>query len=227
MALNKGLKGIKEYRERQEKKKVEAAADRLPWFSFPDKVKVSFRPLQEFSDESPNYSEKNGLVGMAVLHSHPDDFRKSAECTMAEEEACRGCEQYRDLFPEGKGWKAYTKVFMNGLVKEADGTLRHVLVGASRQLENALVDYAEEEDGVTDRWWRVTRDEKTYTISPGGPDTSVNPEDYEMIDLERAYKHIPYEEQDAFYGLLAEKPEESNGSEEAPAAATAASDDSW
>jgi hypothetical protein len=68
-----------------------------------------------------------------------------------------------------------------------------------------VLDYAVENNTITDRWWKITRTGKkettAYTPFVYGPSTDVDVSEYsdQLFDLHKAVREVPYEEQFDFY----------------------------
>ena len=236
MGIQKGLASIQGYREEQDRKREAAAGPKTNWLGIKDKEVVKVRFLQELDEGAANYSEKNGLGFFATEHSSPADYRKKALCSMDDEEQCFGCEQHR--LDWKAGWKAKSRLYINVLVKRADGTEEVAVMsqsnGPKAVIAASVLEYAVENNTLTDRWWRITRtgskaDDTTYTTFIFGPDDDVKIEDYEVQDLDRCVRVIPYAEQEAFFLGAATRPSEATSEGIAALAAPKGSgqDEAW
>lgn len=189
--------------------------DRAKWLKVEDGQSVQIYMLQELDESSTRYSEKNGKGIMATEHVSPVNWSVKALCTMADEDACYGCEQYRadytneDVPKDKKGrWRAKQRLYLNVLVKPKDGDPYVAIMsqgfgdkGAATPLINAAV-----ENGViTDRVWTLSRKgtkrDTAWSITPSfKEDPNFNPEDYDVYDVEKiATRSVPYAEQQAFF----------------------------
>lgn len=207
MGLVKGLSNIKKYNDEVEARR-EAAADRpqLTWFKIDDKQSFKIRPLQELDEDSPNFSAKNGIGFLAVEHSNPKNYRRKALCSIDEQGQCLGCERHREDFKAG--WKQKSRLYLNVLVDEGNGKDLYVAIlsqgNGPKSVTPTLLEYAAENGTITNRWWKLSRTGKTqtdtsYTLIAYDPKDDVDPEAYEVFDLDNAVRDIPYEDQADFY----------------------------
>ena len=233
MGIQRGLKSIQGYREEQDRKREAAAGPRTNWLKIADKEVVKVRFLQELDEGAANYSEKNGLGFFATEHSSPTDYRKKAVCSMDDEEQCFGCEQHR--LDWKAGWKAKSRLYINVLVKRANGDEEVAVMsqsnGPKAVIAASVLEYAVENNTLTDRWWRITRsgskaDDTTYTTFIFGPDDDVKIEDHEVQDLDRCVRVVPYAEQEAFFIGAAVRPSEESD-EGVAASKSSGQDDAW
>ena len=219
MGIQKGLKAIQAYNEELERRKEAAEAGKINWLKMEDGESVEVRYLQELDESAENYSEKNGLGIFATEHTKPgkQNFMVKALCSMDDEEQCKGCEYHKADWKAG--WKAKSRLYINVLVRRKDGTEEVAVMsqsnGAKGVIAKMLLDYAIENNTVTDRWWKITRngegESTTYTPFVRNPVDDVNPEDYEVFDLNRCVRTVPYAEQEAFYIGVADKDAEPEG----------------
>lgn len=160
-------------------------------------VKLVF--LQEIDEGSPNFNEKNGLAVFALMHSNPDNWKKSAKCT-ADEGDCYGC---------AHGWKQKILLFVNVLVD--DGKEEPYVAIWNRGLgkgsvAQSLLDMAADEDfdaSISDKTFKFTRTgekkDTTYSLSAMPKPHALNVEDYELFDLEKYIFTVAPERQEAYY----------------------------
>lgn len=221
MGIKKGLKEIKAYQDELERRKEEASKPKTNWLNIPDGKTYSVRFLQELDEDAPGYSEERGVGFFATEHSNPDDYRKKALCTI-EDGACYGCEQ-KELFykagdnARGGGWKAKTRLYINVLVKDDKGKEEVAVMsqanGSKSVVAPMVLQQAIDEGTITDRWWKIKRTgqkaETSYLPMPGAPKDDVKLDEYELFDLNNCVRDVPYDEQEAHYSVVAERPEES------------------
>lgn len=204
MGIVKGLKNINSHVEREEAK-YSGSGDSSPtkWFKLADKQAVKVLFLQELDPDSENYSEKNDLGFLAVEHVNPKNWRRKAVCTIDEEGACYGCEQHRKDWKAG--WKQKTRLYINVLVDDGQ-TDPYVAVlsqgNGPKSITPTLIEYAGD-GSITDKWFKVKRTgsgatDTSYMLLPGGK-SDENVEDYELFDLEKVLRQVPYAEQEAHY----------------------------
>lgn len=230
MGLVKGLKAINSHVEAEENK-YNGSGDSTPikWFKLADKQKVKVVFLQELDPDSENYSQKNDLGFLAVEHVNPKNWRQKAVCTIDDEGQCYGCEQHR--LDWKAGWKQKTRLYINVLVD--DGTNDPFVAVLSqgngpKSITPVLIEYATDDGSITDKYFNVSRTgagatDTSYTLR-GGAAHKLNVEDFELFDLEKAVRQVPYDQQRAHYlnGQEEEVPEAA-AHDEAKDFATAAS----
>lgn len=209
MAIYEGLDKIRKYKEEQEARRAAAEAGKINWLSIDDGESVKVWFLQELDRGAEGYVEENGLGFLATEHSNPapNMFTRKALCSMDDEEQCVGCEKHREDWKAG--WRAKSRLYINVLVERKDGK-REVAVmsqanGSKSVIAPMVLDYAVENNTITDRWWKITRTgkkaETSYTPFVYGPSNDVDPKEYtaELADLHRAVRKVPYDEQFDFY----------------------------
>lgn len=160
-------------------------------------VKLVF--LQEIDEGSPNYSAKNGTAVFALMHTNPDNFRKSAKCTI-EDGACFGCEH---------GWKQKVLLFINALVD--DGVEEPYVAIFNKGLgkgsvAQSLVAMAADDDfdlSISDKTFKLGRTgektQTTYTLDALPKPHKLNVEDYDLFDLEKYIFTVTPDRQEAYY----------------------------
>lgn len=166
--------------------------------------------LQEIDEGSPNYSAKNGLALFALMHSNPDNWKKSAKCT-ADEGECFGC---------SRGWNQKVLLFVNVLVDDGkeDPYVAIWNKGIGKgSVAQALIDMAADTDfdnSITDKTFKLTRTGQkkntTYSLSPMPKPHTLDLESYELFDLKQYVFTVKPEKQEAYYL-------DSQGAEAAPA----------
>lgn len=222
MGLVKGLKAINQHVEAEENK-YNGSGDSgtsIKWFKLGDKQKVKVIFLQELDPDSENYSAKNDLGFLAVEHVNPKNWRQKAVCSIDDEGACYGCEQHRKDWKAG--WKQKTRLYINVLVDDGQNEPYVALLSQGngpKSITPVLIEYATDDGTITDKWFNITRTgagatDTSYTLR-GGSKHDKNVEEFELFDLEKALRQIPYEQQEAHY-LSGQEPEE-NSAEAAPA----------
>jgi hypothetical protein len=181
------------------------------WLTVQPNTSVKITPLQELDEGSPNYSKKMGKARFVLLHSHPDDFKKTAPCTI-DEGACYGCEQgwyqkvslYINVLVDDGVNKPYVAIWSRGLGKQ----------GVARQLYNI----ASDEDfgySVTDKSFKLSRtgkgNDSAYDLAQL-PKTLVKDVEAfadEIFDIDKALFKVTYDRQEAYFegeGGKADKP---------------------
>ena len=224
MGLLKGLAQFKQYDEEQARRREAASAPKTEYLTLKkDGESVKVRFLQELDEDSPNYSEKNDLGVIALLHQGPgpDGWKRRAQCTEDEGE-CYPCEQRRAGNYEH--WKRATaNLYVNAVLNPDTEDEQVVVINqttTSRSITPTLIEYAGETGSITDRVWKITRNgegkDTSYTIVAfDKKDFEKGVEEYDVYDLSKVIRHVPYAEQEAFFGATAHPAERSNPAEEA------------
>jgi len=207
MGIVKGLKAINAHIEAEDAKFSGGGSDapKTVWFKIKDKQAVKVTFLQELDANSPKYSLKNDLGFVATEHVHPDNYRIKAVCT-ADEGACYGCEM-NDKLGWKSGWKQKSRLYINVLVDDGINEPYVAVLSQGngpKSITPLLLEYAGLKGSISDTWFRIKRD------GAGQTDTSymmmaldsndVNVEKYDLFDLEKVVRQVPYEEQAVFYG---------------------------
>jgi hypothetical protein len=211
MGIIQGLAGLQKLSQ-----PYESDGPKTVWFKIASGQSAQIYFLQELDSSSPRYSEKNGLGLAAPEHSSPANFMVKCLCSMGDEDACYGCEQYRADYPnpdvpkdKKSRWRAKTRLYINVLVKPADGTEPFVAVLSQgfgpKAVGDDIVQLATANGSITDRSFTLKRvgegRDTDWTLTPSfKEDASFNPEDYEIYDLEKvAVRKVPYAEQPEFF----------------------------
>lgn len=206
MGIVRGLKSINAHIDAEEAK-FSGSGDSNPtkWFKLADKQAVKVVFLQELDPDSENFSQKNDLGFLAIEHVNPENWRRKAVCTIDDEGACYGCEQHKKDWKAG--WKQKTRLYINVLVDEGGNTEPYVAVlsqgNGPKSITPTLIEYAGDDGTISDKWFTIKRSgagatDTSYTLR-AGKEHGLNVEDYELFDLERALRQIPYAEQQAHY----------------------------
>lgn len=206
MGIVKGLAAINKHVDAEEAK-FSGSGDSNPtkWFKLADKQQAKVVFLQELDPDSPNYSEKNDLGFLAVEHVNPKNWRRKAVCSIDDEGACFGCEQHKKDWKAG--WKQKTRLYINVLVLPENGEEPYVAVlsqgNGPKSITPTLIEYAGDDGTITDKVFTIKRSgagatDTSYTIR-AGKEHDLNVEDYELFDLEKVLRQIPYAQQEAHY----------------------------
>lgn len=203
MSIVKGLKGINARIEAAEQKSSGDGV-KTEWFGLKDKQAAKVVFLQELDEDSPNYSSKNDLGFIAVEHSNPENFKRKALCTIDDEGACWACEQHRKDYKAG--WKQKSRLYVNVLVIDENGNEEVKVLSqglSAKQITPALIEQAGEMGTITDKFFKIKRNgagfnDTSYVLTPlAAHDKDV--ESYELFDLEKVVRHVPYDQQAAHY----------------------------
>lgn len=231
MGIYEGIKQIRGYQEEQAARKAAAEEGKINWIKIANNETVKVWFLQEIDRDADNYIKGTPIGIMATEHTNPDNWQRKAVCT-AEEGACLGCEKHREDWKAG--WRQKSRLYINVLVERQNGD-REVAVmsqanGTKSVIAPLLLEYAVDENTVTDRWWKIYRSgeraETSYLPRPGQPSKDVNVADYQdkIFDLRKAIREVPYEEQFDFYFS---GPTEAQREEIPPATEPPPEDEAW
>lgn len=181
-------------------------------------IKVIF--AQELDESSPNYKDELGTGIFVMMHTNPDNWKKSAKCT-ADVGECYGCK---------KGWKQKILLFINAIVDDGkeDPYVAIFNKGLGKgSVAQSLLGMAQDPDfdeSISDKTFKFgrsgTKTNTTYTLDalpkPHGKDLVADFAD-KLFDLEKYVFTVSPEKQEAYY---------TDGQEEvadAPSAAPASS----
>lgn len=208
MGIYEGLDKIKKYKEDLEARRKAAEEGKVNWLSIDDGESVKIWYLQELDRGAEGYHEELGLGFIATEHVKPgkENFRVKALCS-AEDGACVGCEEHKKDWKAG--WRPKSRLYINVLVERKNGD-REVAVmsqanGSKSVIAPMVLDYAIENNTITDRWWKITRsgekEATTYTPFVYGPSDDIDVTEYadQIYDLKKCVREVPYEEQFDFY----------------------------
>lgn len=228
------LASIRNYYTEQDRKREEREAGRSTWLKLKDKESANILFLQELAKDAPGYREDRGLGFIAMEHVHPDDFRKKALCTAADG-ACFGCELNKKGWDSNQGkdkddetrykgaWKARHRLYINVLVMKAGEEPFVAILSqgkSEKMITDDLLDYAVDDGTIRGQVFKLTRrgdkfNNTSYSIK-GLPNEEVPDDaDYEVFDLHKVVRSVPYEEQPAFFGV--ETAEDTSGPAESGA----------
>jgi hypothetical protein len=197
------LDGLASVRERIANKGGGDFEDRVKatWLTVQPDTAVKITPLQELDEGSPRYSAKNGVARFVLEHSHPDNFKKKAPCTIDEGE-CYGC---------ASGWYQKVALYINVLVD--DGTKDPYVALWSRgvgknSVAKQLLEIAADEDfgnSITDKSFKLTREGKgndsSYTLVqlPKCLVSDVEAYSDDVFDIDKSLFKVTPERQEAYY----------------------------
>jgi hypothetical protein len=209
MGIVRGLKNITAYNEAEEAKFAERS-NKAKWFGLKDKQAAKVIFLQEMDEDSEGFSKKNDLGFIAVEHSNPDNYQRKALCTLDEEGACWACEKNQSSWQTVKdykgGWKQKSRLYINVLVDAGteDPYVAVLSQGTSaKAVTPALIEQAGLLGTITDKWFQIRRNgasfsDTSYTLT-ALKEHDKNVEDYELFDLTKVVRSVPYAQQEAHY----------------------------
>jgi hypothetical protein len=224
MGFIKGLASVQE----ELSKRGGDFADRpkAEWVSLKGGESIKLEFLQEIDEGSPNFDKEKGTALFSLQHSNPDNWRKTAKCTV-DEGACYGCQ---------RGWRQKLVLYVNVLVD--DGAKEPYVAIWNRGLGKGsvaqdLINMAGDEDfnnSITDKTFKFTRtgttkDDTTYSLSALPKRTKYDLAGKELFDLEQYVFTVAPERQEAYYLDL--KTGESAPKEEAKPQSAASIDQDW
>lgn len=203
MGIVKGLNAINKHVEAEEAKFSGSDGPQTKWFKLNDKQAAKVVFLQELDPDSPNFSEKNDLGFLAVEHVNPANWKRKALCT-ADEGECYGCIQHRKDYKAG--WKQKTRLYINVLVD--DGVEEPYVAVLSqgngpKSITPTLIEYAGDDGTISDKYFTIKRTgagatDTSYTLR-AGKEHGLDVEGYELFDLEKVVRNVPFSEQEAHY----------------------------
>lgn len=244
-AVLKGLAAIQARLAADEAKRSGSNEDfvKALWFKLLDKQKAKGLFLQELDEESPNYSEKNGLGIVAIEHNNPAKgmFMRKALCTLESEGRCWACEQHHKDYKAG--WKQKPRLYINFLLLESpqlatfeknEPTVVVLSQGLSEsQISPALFEQAGLFGTITTKEFQIKRNgagfNDTSYLLTALAEHDLKVEDYELYDLDKIVRHVPYEQQAAHYldGGTAAPASEGEAAGGVNSSASTADDDDW
>lgn len=229
MGIVRGLKAINKHIDAEEAKFSGSDGPKTQWFKLADKQSVKVVFLQELDPDSPNYSQKNDLGFLAVEHANPENFRRKALCTIDDEGVCFGCEQHKKDWKAG--WKQKTRLYTNVLVDDGQNEPYVAVLSQGngpKSVTPTLIEYAGDDGSISDKYFTIKRTgsgatDTSYTLR-AGKEHGLDVESYELFDLDKVVRNVPYAEQAAHYldGVPTVSAEDA-----APAAAAAGANSEW
>jgi len=206
MGIVRGLKNINRHVDAEEAKYANRGEDgpKTKWFKIADKQSAKVIFLQELDEESERFSQKNDLGFLAVEHKNPSNFMRKALCTIDDDGACFGCEKHDENWKAG--WKQKTQLYVNVLVDNGtDEPFVAVLSQGNgpKSITPTLLEYAGDDGVITDKWFTIKRTgsgqtDTSYTLR-AGKEHKEDVESFELFDLEKVVRQVPYAEQEAHY----------------------------
>ena len=167
--------------------------------------------LQEIDEGSPNFKPELGTAIFVLMHTNPDNWKKSAKCT-ADLDDCYGCK---------KGWKQKVLLFVNVLVDDGNEEPYVAIFNkgiGKGSVASDLIAMAADDDfdlSITDKQFKLSRQgektDTTYSLAalpkPHGKDLTEYAD--KLYDLEKYVFTVKPEKQEAYYLDGQEAPEAS------------------
>lgn len=199
------IKGLKDINALLDKPKYESNGPKVRWVKLVDGQSAKIRFVEELDAESAHYNEERGLSVVIAEHTNPKDYKRKAACTQDTEGRCFGCEMARKE-PKA-GWRARLRFYCNVLVDDGleDPYIAVWSQGVSKQSSfNTIREYALETGSISNLTWKLKRNgqgtETNYTLIPTGPDSEpFEWSQYELHNLEKVVREVPYPEQESFF----------------------------
>lgn len=193
-----------------------------------DSIRVVF--LQEFDEDSENYSSKNGLLALHTQHQAGTNWRNTAQCTIETEGACYACERNRE--EPRQGWAQKQRLYVNVLVDDGENKPYVAVLSQSTSAQSitpSLLEQATELGTITDKWFKITRrgteKDTSYILTPlRAHDENVEGYADDLFDLDTVVPNPSYDQQEAHYRRGEEAPAEKA---EVPQTASSSADDEW
>lgn len=234
MGIVRGLKSINAHIEAEDAKFAGSDGPATKWFKLADKQAVKVVFLQELDPDSENYSQKNDLGFLAVEHVNPKNWRRKAVCSLDDEGACYGCEQHKKDWKAG--WKQKTRLYINVLVDEGKPDSEPYVAVLSqgngpKSITPTLIEYAGDDGTITDKWFTIKRSgagatDTSYTLR-AGKEHGLDVEKYELFDLEKVLRQVPYADQEAHYNFDADATPAAEAAAEASTVSAGNDSDEW
>lgn len=204
MGIKRGLKAINKYIEDEDARFAGNDGPKTKWFKISDKQAVKVVFLQELDPDSPNFSQKNDLGFLAVEHSNPKNFHRKALCSFDDEGVCWACEQHRKDFKAKWGQKS--RLYVNVLVDDGSNEPYVAVLSQGngpKSVTPTLIEYAGDDGTISDKYFTIKRTgsgqtDTSYTLR-AGKEHGLDVESYELFDLDKVVRHVPYAEQEAHY----------------------------
>ena len=200
MSVIKGLKNIHALLD-----KPKSDGPKMRWLKLADGQAVKIRFVEELDEDSAHYAEDRGLALVVKEHVNPKDYKRRALDTM-DSEGRDWAEEMHRKDPKA-GWKARLRFYCNVIVDDGieEPYVAIWSMGISKQSSfNTIREYALETGSISNITWKLKRNgqgtETSYTLIPSAPDQE--PYDWSKVQkypLEKAIRHVPYAEQEAFY----------------------------
>jgi hypothetical protein len=200
MSVIKGLKNINALLD-----KPKSDGPKMRWLKLADGQSVKIRFIEELDEDSAHFNAERGLALVVKEHVNPKDYKRRAIDTM-DTEGRDWAEEMHRKDPKA-GWKARLRFYCNVLVDDGleEPYVAIWSMGISKQSSfNTIREYALETGSISNLTWKLKRNgqgtETSYTMIPGAPDQE--PFDWskaQKYPLEKAIRHVPYAEQEAFY----------------------------
>jgi len=162
-------------------------------------VKVIF--AQELDEDSPNYNANLGTGIFVLMHTNPDNWKKSAKCT-ADVGECYGCK---------KGWKQKILLFLNAIVDDGNEEPYVAIFNkglGKGSVAQSLLNMAADDDfdmSISDKTFKFarsgTKTNTTYSLDALPKPHKVDLNDYadKLFDLEKYVFTVSPEKQEAYY----------------------------
>lgn len=199
------IKGLKDINALLDKPKFESSGQKVRWLKLSDGQSAKLRFVEELDNESAHYDDARGLSVVIAEHTNPKDYKRKAACTMDTEGRCFGCEMARK--EPKSGWRSRLRFYCNVLVDDGleDPYIAVWSQGVSKQSSfNTIREYALETGSISNLQWKIKRNgqgtETNYTLIPTSPDSEPFAwGEYELHNLEKVVREVPYPEQEAFF----------------------------
>jgi hypothetical protein len=199
------IKGLKDISALLDKPKYDSNGPKVRWVKLVDGQSAKIRFVEELDEDSAHYAAERGLSVVISEHTNPKDYKRKAACTLESEGRCFGCEMSRKE-PKA-GWRARLRFYCNVLVDDGleDPYIAVWSQGVSKQSSfNTIREYALETGSISNLGWKLKRNgqgtETNYTLIPTSPDSEpFTWGEYELHNLEKVVREVPYPEQESFF----------------------------
>lgn len=185
--------------------KGNTGGSRAGYLKIPADSSVTVRFLQELDQSAENYNEDAGLGSLEIEYQDPDNFRKRIVDTTEDEGRC---------WPAEQGWRPRRSLYIAVLVEESTNSedVGKVMIlnqgFGPKSVTLPLIEYATDYETICDRPYRIKRSgsgrlDTSYTLIPLKEDAKpydVSKHVEEIPSWEDVLNHVPYAQQEAFFG---------------------------
>lgn len=201
------LTGLKELQQAQER--GQSGGNRKGFLKLNDGESIKVHFLQELDEEADYYQPETGLGFIAVEWADPLNFQRKILDT-SDDGGCWPAEQRSmGIKRGGKEWKPSRRLYINVLIEsegQHEGEVMILSQGiGDKSITPALIDYASEAGSIRANPFKIKRygsgfSDTSYTLTPLPPYKEIpDATQYELADLDKVVRHVPYEQQEEFF----------------------------
>lgn len=203
MGFITGLKAIEQEIEKANAPKPDTNYTKVNWLKLKDGETIKVRVPNELDEDSPNFDPARGISVVYQEHVSPKDYRRKAACTMDDEGRCWACEMAQEQ--PRTGWRVKMTWYTNVINVDTGEVYVWSRGLSNKSAFNFFVEQAHDSGSISNVVWKIKRlgsgvSDTSYVCMPGAPDTEpFDYSGYELNDLTRIVRHVPYTEQEDFY----------------------------